>query len=35
MSRKIVKRFKQNICGFDILRANEKSYVCDIFDGSL
>ena len=27
---KIVKRFKQNICGFDILRYNGKSYVCDV-----
>ena len=27
---KIVKRFKQNICGFDILRSNGKSYVCDV-----
>ena len=27
---KIAKRFKQNICGFDILRSNGKSYVCDV-----
>ncbi|MCQ2816069.1 MAG: histidine-type phosphatase, partial [archaeon] len=30
ISKKIVKLFKQNICGFDILRANGKSYVCDV-----
>ena len=29
-ARKIVKRFKQNICGFDILRSKGKSYVCDV-----
>ena len=29
-ARKIVKIFKQNICGFDILRSNGKSYVCDV-----
>ena len=29
-AKKIVERFKQNICGFDILRAKGKSYVCDV-----
>ena len=29
-AKKIVERFKQNICGFDILRSNGKSYVCDV-----
>lgn len=28
--RKIIKIFKQNICGFDILRSKGKSYVCDV-----
>eukprot|EP01042_Synura_sphagnicola_P028766 gene28766-37108_t len=30
ISRKIVLGFKQNICGFDILRVQERSYVCDV-----
>lgn len=30
ISRKIVNIFKQNICGFDILRSKGKSYVCDV-----
>ena len=30
LARKIVKIFKQNVCGFDILRAKGNSYVCDI-----
>ena len=30
ISRKIVKIFKQNICGFDILRSKGVSYVCDV-----
>ena len=30
IARKIVKIFKQNICGFDILRSKGKSYVVDV-----
>ena len=30
IARKIVKIFKQNICGFDILRSKGISYVCDV-----
>ena len=30
IARKIVQIFKQNICGFDILRSKGKSYVCDV-----
>lgn len=30
IARKITQLFKQNICGFDILRSNGKSYVCDV-----
>ena len=30
LARNIVRIFKQNICGFDILRAKGQSYVCDI-----
>ena len=30
IARKIVQIFKQNICGFDILRSQGKSYVCDV-----
>ncbi|KAL4488441.1 hypothetical protein ABPG72_013009 [Tetrahymena utriculariae] len=30
ISQKIVKIFGQNICGFDLLRSNGKSYVCDV-----
>ena len=30
IARKIVQIFKQNICGFDILRSRGKSYVCDV-----
>ena len=30
IARKIVQIFKQNICGFDILRCKGKSYVCDV-----
>lgn len=27
---RIVEEFGQDICGFDLLRANGKSYVCDV-----
>lgn len=30
ISRKITEAFKQTVCGFDILRANGKPYVCDV-----
>ena len=30
IARKIVVYFKQNICGFDILRSQGNSYVCDV-----
>ena len=30
IARKIVLTFKQNICGFDILRCQGNSYVCDV-----
>jgi inositol hexakisphosphate/diphosphoinositol-pentakisphosphate kinase len=30
IAQKIVKVFDQQICGFDILRSNGKSYVCDV-----
>ena len=30
IARKIVLKFKQNICGFDILRCDGNSYVCDV-----
>ena len=30
IARKIVLKFKQNICGFDILRCEGNSYVCDV-----
>ncbi|XP_065559018.1 inositol hexakisphosphate and diphosphoinositol-pentakisphosphate kinase-like [Artemia franciscana] len=30
IARKVCQVFKQKICGFDLLRANDKSYVCDV-----
>ena len=30
IARKIVKIFGQNVCGFDILRGKNKSFVCDV-----
>eukprot|EP00050_Salpingoeca_kvevrii_P007410 m.296055 g.296055 ORF g.296055 m.296055 type:complete len:1020 (+) comp13312_c0_seq1:82-3141(+) len=30
IARKVVKAFKQNICGFDILRTQGGSFVCDV-----
>ena len=30
LNRKVVETFKQNICGFDLLRTDQVSYVVDV-----
>ena len=30
MARKVVRAFGQTMCGFDILRSNGGSYICDV-----
>lgn len=30
LARKVVKGFRQNVCGFDMLRSGGRTYVCDV-----
>ena len=30
IAQQIVQVFKQNVCGFDILRHHDQSFVCDV-----
>jgi len=35
MAEKVVSGFRQKVCGFDILRTKDTSYVCDVNGFSL